>query len=246
MMLYGTLSVNHDKAIETATNNIDEFGRNSYQRGALKAKNTNLKRYNCTSYSKTKKHRDLCSKILHSEVANKNREISFLKKYNTKCFLSTEESKKYRNTKEIRNILRKKSHDYQKSLTKEQKLEQGYKKVKTRKRNNTLYSSKVEREWLDNLNIPKDEHHRQVQLYYKGRFHFNVDGFIPETNTVYEFLGDYYHGNPLNYYDDRKFNDTFQRFLHMKSLGYNIIYCWENDFKKNKLYKRYFNDKLEY
>lgn len=246
LKLYGTLAVNMKKAHETKLKNIDENGLNSYQRSNIKHAQTCLKRYGTTSYSKTKKHRELCSRILHTEFANKNREDSFYRKYNKKCYLSTNESKKYRNTTEIREILRQKSSTYQKSLTKEQKLEQGYKKINTRKKNNTLYSSKVERLWLSSIGIPNDSEHRQVQLYYKGRYHFNVDGFIKETNTVYEFLGDYYHGHPKTCPCDEKFKKTLERFEHMKLLGYNIVYCWESDFKKNKLFTRIFNKKLEY
>ena len=47
-----------------------------------------------------------------------------------------------------------------------------------------------------------------------------VDGFCEELNTVYEFMGDYYHGNPAKYSG----TDTF----------HNIPYSvkWERDAKK--------------
>jgi len=37
--------------------------------------------------------------------------------------------------------------------------------------------------------------HRQTELP-----HFNVDGFCPETRTVYEFLGCYYHSHTCQPY----------------------------------------------
>jgi hypothetical protein len=54
--------------------------------------------------------------------------------------------------------------------------------------------SKISQQWLDSLNIPAEN--REVWL---GKLSFRVDGFDPETKTVYEFLGDYWHGNPAKF-----------------------------------------------
>jgi len=108
----------------------------------------------------------------------------------------------------------------------------------------TLKKSGIEILWLDSLNIPNDSQHRQVfkQINNK-RFYF--DGFDPETNTVYEFNGDYFHGNPSKYQSDIinkvthcTFGELYKRTLdkeaQIKSAGYNIISIWESDFKKQK------------
>ena len=75
---------------------------------------------------------------------------------------------------------------------------------------------------------------------------FKSDGYDPKTNTIYEFLGDYWHGNP-KLYDFDKVNDkngfsfkelnqkTFERFDEIKKLGYTIKYVWENDYNENGL-----------
>ena len=75
-----------------------------------------------------------------------------------------------------------------------------------------------------------------------------VDAYDPETNTIYEFLGDYWHGNP-EVYDLNDFNrsnktkfqvlydETFDRLNFIKSLGYNVKYIWENDFLESGLNK---------
>ena len=75
---------------------------------------------------------------------------------------------------------------------------------------------------------------------------FKSDGYDPKTNTIYEFLGDYWHGNP-KLYDFDKVNvnagfsfkelnqKTFERFDEIKKLGYNIKYIWENEYNKNGL-----------
>ena len=76
---------------------------------------------------------------------------------------------------------------------------------------------------------------------------FNVDGYDSKTNTIYEFLGDYWHGNPkkynpekINKSNDKSFKElydlTFQRFNKLKKLGYKIKYIWEMDWKRwNKI-----------
>jgi hypothetical protein len=90
-----------------------------------------------------------------------------------------------------------------------------------------------EKEWLDSLGITE----RQYPIV-----NYRVDGFDPETNTVYEFLGDYWHGNPEVYDPDdynkscsktfgQLFDETNKRLEHIKSLGYNIITKWENDYE---------------
>ena len=87
-----------------------------------------------------------------------------------------------------------------------------------------------EKEWLDSLGITE----RQYPIE-----NYRVDGYDPETNTVYEFLGDYWHGNPEVYDPDeynkscsktfgQLFDETNIRLEHIKSLGYNIITEWEN------------------
>ena len=48
---------------------------------------------------------------------------------------------------------------------------------------------------MDYLDIPNDKLQREVTLKVKDKVYY-VDGFEPKTNTVYEFNGDYWHGNP--------------------------------------------------
>lgn len=104
--------------------------------------------------------------------------------------------------------------------------------------------SRVEDNWLDFLKLPNDEHHRQFQI---PQTKYVVDGYNSLTNTIYEFLGDYWHGNP-NRYNQTELNktthktfgelysSTFVRFKHLESLGYVVVYIWENDWRK--IYKQ--------
>jgi hypothetical protein len=96
--------------------------------------------------------------------------------------------------------------------------------------------SNPETEFLNEIGI-KIRNYRLPEWKFKS-----VDGYDPSTKTVYEFLGDYWHGNPKKYkLDDlqhrRKvtfqtlLNETFNGFKKMKSFGYNVKYIWEMDWK---------------
>ncbi|MGZ8924656.1 MAG: DUF7487 domain-containing protein [Nitrososphaeraceae archaeon] len=70
---------------------------------------------------------------------------------------------------------------------------------------------------------------------------YKADGYCSETNTIYEFHGDYWHGNP-NVYSSDELNSTtgktmgelYQKTLEkeetIKTLGYNLIVIWEQQF----------------
>lgn len=90
-----------------------------------------------------------------------------------------------------------------------------------------------EKNWLDSLDIKE----RQVRIDK-----YIVDGYDPITNTIYEFNGDYWHGNPKLYkeYDMNKsckktfgelYENTISKEKELISLGYNVISIWESDYK---------------
>jgi hypothetical protein len=96
--------------------------------------------------------------------------------------------------------------------------------------------SDMEREFLDHMNVPDTKSNRQVCIKRK-----KVDGI--EDNTVYEFLGDYWHGNPqrfnhgdINHHVKKTFGqlytETVSRFEKLKDMGYNIRYVWEQNWKE--------------
>lgn len=102
--------------------------------------------------------------------------------------------------------------------------------------------SKPEIKWLDSLNIPKQ--YRQKYLTMNSGKRYEVDAFDPTTNTVYEFYGDYWHGNP-NKFDPMEINErtkstfgsllkkTLDKELEIKENGYTVISIWEQDFLKS-------------
>ena len=99
---------------------------------------------------------------------------------------------------------------------------------------NSIKFSKIEKEFLDYIGI---KNRRECVGHYV------VDGI--NSNEIYEFLGDYWHGNPQKY--DRKernllckktfgelYDYTFLRFQKLKELGYKVKYIWENDWERYK------------
>ncbi len=101
--------------------------------------------------------------------------------------------------------------------------------------------SKPETAWLNSLNIPDDKEHRQVRIKTPSKT-YTVDGFEPETNTIYEFLGDFWHGN-LKRYSANKINkhnkktmkqlndEIVDKLFILGNSGYNVEFIWESDFK---------------
>ena len=84
-----------------------------------------------------------------------------------------------------------------------------------------------------------------LQHYGKGKevriAGYLVDGFDEENNTIYSFLGDYWHGNPAKYRGStlntrlgRDMNsiylDTLDRERKLRQAGYTVISMWEKDF----------------
>jgi ribosomal protein L36 len=111
--------------------------------------------------------------------------------------------------------------------------------------NNNGYS-KPQILWLDflskfyNINI---QHALNDGEFVIPNTKYKADGYCKETNTIYEFHGDFWHGNPKVFTLDeinKKTNCTFQELYEktiikeekIKELGYNLIVIWEYDWKK--------------
>lgn len=102
--------------------------------------------------------------------------------------------------------------------------------------------SKVCAEWLDGLGIKN----REVRLTVADR-NYRVDGYESSTRTIYEFLGDYWHGNPAKYPPDAVnknlsktfgslFQTTLQRLHVLTDAGYVVKYVWERDYRSGAFY----------
>lgn len=96
-----------------------------------------------------------------------------------------------------------------------------------------------ELEFLSEVGVPLTPSNRQFRV---GKYF--VDGIL--NNTIYEFLGDYWHGNPA-IYDSVKLNrqinktygslyqNTLKKFEFLAGRGYIVKYIWEHDWKSWKM-----------
>lgn len=99
--------------------------------------------------------------------------------------------------------------------------------------------SKLETKWLDQLNIAREN--RQFVINDNAN-KFVVDGFCPNTYTIYEFYGDYWHGNPkifapnnLNVKVGKTFGELYDKTIkredRLKNLNFNLVSIWQSDYR---------------
>ncbi len=85
---------------------------------------------------------------------------------------------------------------------------------------------------------------KEYRVPYNNDKYFFLDAYDEDTNTVYEFHGDYYHGNPnifkaedLNKTVKKTFGElheaTMQKKAILEELGYNYISVWESEFQSS-------------
>ena len=117
--------------------------------------------------------------------------------------------------------------------------------------------SRTQIEWLEfimQLQHLHIQHAENGGEYKIPDTRLKVDGFCESTNTIYQFHGDYYHGNPNNprFKDPTKINPTckimyselYKKTLeiekNIQELGYNLVVMWEYDWKKiNSSFRRF-------
>jgi len=104
--------------------------------------------------------------------------------------------------------------------------------------------SKKQMKWLHYLSVTLPIQHMEN----KGEFVipntcYSVDGYDPETKTIYEFHGDFWHGNPnVHYHKDvnrvnnksfgQLFKNTLRKELILQRLGYKYKCVWESDWDR--------------
>lgn len=102
--------------------------------------------------------------------------------------------------------------------------------------------SHEETKWLNSLQIPLSNRNITLNLGGKNLF---PDGIDFDNKIIYEFYGDYWHGNPKIYNADdycsaskKTFGQMYKKTLEkeeiLKSFGYRIISIWESDWKNIK------------
>lgn len=107
--------------------------------------------------------------------------------------------------------------------------------------------SKSQIQWLEflekyyNINIQHMGNSNQEHRIKNTRW--KADGYCKVNNTIYEFHGDFWHGNPKCYLETDKNNvsnktmgylykKTLEREQKIKDLGYDLIVMWEYDWIK--------------
>jgi hypothetical protein len=111
--------------------------------------------------------------------------------------------------------------------------------------------SKKSLTWIDNIMLRENiyiQHAGNGGEFRIPTTQMSADGYHKETNTIYEFDGDAYHGNPYRYkptdkchpYDKDKnalelYEQTIEKQNRLKQLGYILISIWESDFDKLNL-----------
>lgn len=103
--------------------------------------------------------------------------------------------------------------------------------------------SKPETEWLNYLKI--DNKYRQPKHFKINDTKIKPDAYDPSTNTIYEFYGYFYHGNPKKF-DQKKINpltkknygelykNTINKECMINAAGYNLVTMWELDWNSFK------------
>ena len=101
---------------------------------------------------------------------------------------------------------------------------------------------------MQNIDIQHAEKGGELRIPLSNGY-IQVDGWCKENNTIYEFHGDVYHGNPLIFAEDEichphdrvvtageLYRKTMDREELIRSLGFNLVSIWEKewkDFEKN-------------
>lgn len=92
------------------------------------------------------------------------------------------------------------------------------------------YVSKSETKWLDSMGVP-------IRQKWLDDVKYNVDGFDPDTNTVYLYHGEFWHGCPIKFDPEMihpilkvKMKQLYEQTLlyesKIKDAGYNLVVKW--------------------
>jgi hypothetical protein len=110
------------------------------------------------------------------------------------------------------------------------------------------HHSKIQLQWLNYIQISRNiiiQHAETDNGEFKiPNTRFLADGFCKETNTIYEFHGDFWHGNPIlfnkndiNSITKTTFGELYEKTQKKKykiqELGYNYIEIWEYDWRRS-------------
>lgn len=101
-------------------------------------------------------------------------------------------------------------------------------------------------EWLTFLEKSKKitiQHSENGGEYSIPSTRFHADGYCKATNTIYEYHGDFWHGNPKLYRSNalnkvskktfgQLYKQTVERESKLKVMGFTVVFIWESDWKR--------------
>ncbi|MGI0075924.1 MAG: DUF7487 domain-containing protein [Nitrosopumilaceae archaeon] len=100
-------------------------------------------------------------------------------------------------------------------------------------------------QWIESIMLQENifiQHAQNIGEYYIPCTRLHVDGYCEGMNTIYEFYGDYYHGNPDIFEPGYEtffyktagelYQNTLERENKIKQLGYNLVTIWESEWNK--------------
>jgi len=107
------------------------------------------------------------------------------------------------------------------------------------KRRARSFRSKIGIDWLTEMGIPEVDQEFGV---FVGKKTYVVDGISADRKTIYEFYGDWWHGNPSLYAPDlfnvktkttmgKLYHRTLEREKKLRRAGYDVISIWEADYR---------------
>ena len=234
-----------------------------------KMKQTNLEKYGVENYAQTKEHREKCKKTMLEKYGDENyNNIEQIKKttldrYGVEDIIKSPEiQEKIKETKKQNKIDYIFNNEELNKFVTPQFLATDFTDIyqlysfKCNKcntifddeihgktfipkcpicfKNNNI--SNMERDFLDYLKIPDTDENRQIML--EG---FKLDAKV--NNKIFEFLGDYFHGNPLLFKPEEYnkkchtthgelFEKTKIKLYKLQNLGFIVYYMWEDDWIK--------------
>lgn len=99
-------------------------------------------------------------------------------------------------------------------------------------------SSEIEKKFIQDCIAPLDIEY--TTQYYISDLHHYCDVYIPSKNTIVEFQGDYWHGNPKKYtreelspYQLKKVIKDEELRIFCKEHNINLVEVWESDYNKD-------------
>src|SRR6266403_326274 len=103
--------------------------------------------------------------------------------------------------------------------------------------------SKSEHDWLDDLKIPQINRNYYLLI---GDKTYCLDGIDLKNKIIYEFNGDFFHGNPSKYKNDdinpllkETFGELYKKTLEkekyiLENSDYKVVSIWESEYLKSK------------